>query len=220
MKVRFLLMLLVIGVFAVSAQAAVIQIQPWWGNNITTSDPDLVYDAGHAMIYHNGNGRLDRQLQYYDLDSYAGQTVVSASYTWTTYEVWDYANTEIVMNPITEEWHKNTVTWNNQPAHGAAVLGTLTGMGGSGEGEGEWITRTIPVASIQAWLDSPSTNYGWKMKLTDAQEAGDRYGMDMYSSAHDGPGEPGPYLTLNIVPEPATMILLGLGGFVIRRRRK
>ena len=93
-------------------------------------------------------------------------------------------------------------------------------MGGPGEGLNDLITRTIPVSSIQPWLDSPSTNYGWMMKLTDAQENdGIREGMNMRSAAY-AIHEDGPYLTLEIVPEPATMILLGLGGLVIARRRK
>ena len=219
MKGKFLLMLLVIGVFAVSAQAVVIQIQPWWGNNITNDSPNQNYQGGNAMIYHNSGSRIDRQLQWYDLDAYEGQTVISASYTFSAREIWDFSNTNVELREITQSWHKNTVNWNNQPTIGG-VLGNLTGMGGTGEGLNDIITRTIPVSSIQPWLNNKNNNLGWMMKLTDAQETdGIRNGMNMRSFAY-GTHELGPYLTLEIVPEPATMILLGLGGLVIRRRRK
>ena len=77
----------------------------------------------------------------------------------------------------------------------------------------------LGVGHQQSFGKKPSVNYGWMMKLPDSAENElVRQGWSMFSK--DAPNLNEPYLTIEYIPEPVSLALLGLGGLAAVRRRK
>lgn len=72
------------------------------------------------------------------------------------------------------------------------------------------------VADVQYWVDHPDQNYGWMLKLADESVdfTARRFG------ASEGPDSAILTVQFAMVPEPGTMLLMGLGGAAICLRRK
>lgn len=63
----------------------------------------------------------------------------------------------------TSSWTETGVTWNTQPSKDATVQSTYDiGNGFTGQ-----ISVTIPASVVQAWINSPSTNYGLFLRITE-----------------------------------------------------
>ena len=121
----------------------------------------------------------------------------------------------------TVEWYQTRIEWNrpspvdnnwNQYTTDGLKIGKLTlKVGGD---------QTIPGTGLLSDLD---TVYGTEKILfidiissyMTASPPGDSY-LDGISIQLDN----GDIATMNLVPEPATMVLLGLGGLLLRRKRK
>ena len=67
---------------------------------------------------------------------------------------------------------------------------------------------------VQNWLTGATPNYG--LGLLSAYVGG----TQEYLAGIGNPGVYAPTLTFDVVPEPATMMLLGLGGLAVLRRKK
>lgn len=78
---------------------------------------------------------------------------------------------------------------------------------------GTAITFTIPAAMIQSWIDNPSANAGLLGRQTGSSS------WD-FRSSQSGTTAQRPTLTFDyVVPEPASLCLLSVGGLMLRRRR-
>jgi hypothetical protein len=82
-----------------------------------------------------------------------------------------------------------------------------------------WTSATM-AADVQLWLDNPAQNFGWILKANNESTTTSFrafYTRDATNAAFR------PTLTINYVPEPATLWLLAIGGAVVacvaRRRR-
>ena len=108
------------------------------------------------------------------------------------------------------------------PASGSAVVG------GAIDNQQKWLTTGGLVADVQAWLNSPSTNFGWA--IVNANETSSQTMKAFYSRQatlnNGGSGtaiNPAwrPTLTITYVPEPASamLLLVGTASMACLRRR-
>jgi hypothetical protein len=85
---------------------------------------------------------------------------------------------------------------------------------------GQAITFDI-TAQVQAWLASPSTNFGLYIEQTSAPEfiSGDGWAVANFASSRVSGGVGGPAFAITAIPEPASLAILASVGTLILRRR-
>ena len=183
-----------------------------------------------SLAWNNASGRILRTMELYDLTPYAGSTVTGATYTFELKSLSgrdpDAAQATINIHATTQAWSESDsgVNWTNfNSSFNPTVLDTIGPLPSTAVG-GDVFTVSIEPSIIQNWIDNPGSNLGWYMKLTDADEAiDDRRGWDWWGKdAELSDPEQGahPFLTLqgDIVPEPAGLSLIALGGALMLLR--
>jgi hypothetical protein len=140
-----------------------------------------------------------------------------------TFEMYCYGHAVIGVNSlnmygVTQAWEENTVTWNSfNGSYSNTVISGSQGVPVTGN----WISWTIPQSVLQAWADSPSTNYGVLLVPTG--------GRDSVFYSREGSAGFTPRLTADFTtaaetaPEPASFGLVAGGmlcGAICLRRHK
>lgn len=91
----------------------------------------------------------------------------------------------------TQDWNEPTLTWATQPAHTSTNSIYLTGTASSNE------NTAIDVTShVQSWVLNPSTNFGWKLALSD--ETTSSYTSRAYGSSDNATTTLRPSLIISI----------------------
>jgi hypothetical protein len=134
----------------------------------------------------------------------------------------------------------NDATWNDRfagtsswPTPGAsgsfnAVASATALVGGPIDNQQKWLSTPALISDLQGWLDNSAANFGWA--LVNANETSNTTFKAFYSRQatlnNGGTGtaiDPSwlPRLTVTFVPEPATSLLLSVGGsFALLRKRR
>lgn len=139
--------------------------------------------------------------------------------------------TTLLFCEVTSSWAEASITFNTQPTVGSCPITY------SAELVGGLKNITLPNAFVQGWFDSPSTNFGFRLNLTDesaavfGSQAGGFEGKEA-SDAHPGDSTPSPtlYVTFTLSPtqeEVAIGVLIAiavavvaLGFFVLVAKRR
>ena len=154
-----------------------------------------------------------------------GQTVVSAT---VTYDVYPFGDGDEFgeVTALTQSWLEGTGWGNDDATSGGCSDLTYDGINNwvtpFGDVDGVvYDTQPIPAspgtvtfdvtALVQKWADGTLANNGIKLAKTDGD---DTFGV---FNREDATG--GARLHIDYVPEPATMVLLGLGSLLIRRKK-
>jgi hypothetical protein len=70
-------------------------------------------------------------------------------------------NRTYVAHKVSASWAEGSVTWNNQPG-----VGTSSGTVATGTTNGVTLEWTV-TTDVQAFVNTPATNYGWRIADTD-----------------------------------------------------
>lgn len=151
--------------------------------HLRTSDVEIFYPTADSHVYQlmstsnygdreyvwveagSGANRRARGLIIFDLSSIApGTPITNAT---LRYYYYDMSGTDPVgrthnFHRVTASWEELKVTWNIQPAHDAAVVGSYIVPASYG-----WIETDV-TTQVQNWINGVHTNYGFK--IVDANE--------------------------------------------------
>ena len=139
-------------------------------------------------IFGNGSGQIPVTV--------TGDDIVSA----TLRIVRDSgSNTPMRAFQIDSDWSESTITWNDQPGGGTLIASNVSNN----------IQVLDVTASLKAWADG-TDNFGWRL---DAGTTGGN--RSFWDSSESSTTADRPLLTVEVVPEPASLVLLGLGGLCL-----
>jgi hypothetical protein len=217
------------------------------GDNSQTS---AVYNYGapEYMIVGqlSSNVIVNSLMRFTDLSGLSGKTVTSATLrlynqnqasqtadvTLDVYEVaaangdWVEGTSLGVVQTGSSDWRfkiQNTGAWAGGQ-NGCGVVGTdytthLVGSAIATDTTAEWVEITLDASVVQKWIDNPSQNYGIILTAPGATANGQIAYLRSSEATVTGTA---PQLVLNVIPEPATVGMLGLGAGValLFRHRK
>ena len=179
----------------------------YWNSGIKQSD--------NGILQTNNVGMYDQRsgVQFLDLSSLAGLTIVAAEVQLYRFDLNTYSNT-IEAHQITSAWDETST----QPSYSNDILDSLDMDSGTGwygwsitDLVIDWVNGDVNNNGVIFYGVKPGT-YWHRFQSSDAVFPG--YGDDAA-----GPGLAfGPRLVVTTVPEPATAWLLGLGLMVLTRR--
>lgn len=222
----------------IGVNAAVVSLVPTLDNSIY-SESNNSNALGGLFAGRTAGGAIRRALLEFNIAASipAGATIDSVVLTLSQIKIGPAGSAIFELHPVLAEWGEGTssgtgtggaatpgdATWNSR------LFGTATWTTAGGDFSAAVATTTFGtaittysfastsgmVSNVQAWLNGPSTNFGWIMKaanetVTSARELG------------SGEGAPAEQPTLTVtytVPEPGTAGLLGLAALFAATRR-
>jgi len=209
-------------------------------------EPDANFGTGGGLAHsQSGSGGSEKSYVLFDLSGLASIRNQVTGVQSISYLYGGSQGRTINLYMIREvdgidTWTETGITWNNAPGNnvsganrefGAYDDETITGMGQFGTGSSSgWKTVVFTQAQSDLLL-AALTSEDFKVTIGARHASSNAGTVWLRSSEYEGTntvdgqtvsfaaGEAGPYMTL-IVPEPATLVLLGLGSLSLLRKRK
>ena len=120
-------------------------------------------------------------------------------------------------------WDEQAITWETEPAHGDLVTQTTQ------DAVEQWVEFDV-TSIVLDWLNGTKTNNGLFLDqeavvLDVRMDPDELSGLEdvvasLYPSSAWNDETVRPFLAINVVPEPASLSLLTVGGFFLLRRRR
>lgn len=166
---------------------------------------------------YNPSGRERNAMMMFDVSAYSGMIIQSAN-------LWIYKHSggtatqkPVTVHQVTNQWDASA-SWNNRLSgvawdtpggdYDSMAIASNGPTGNSPEG---WYSLDITFL-VQDWVDGIYNNYGLCL---------DNTGTYVYIRSADYAGTTyDPYLEVTVIPEPATILLLGISTSVLVSRRR
>ena len=92
----------------------------------------------------------------------------------------DLAPANINVHPISQDWQEAAVTWTQRgggswSSSGGSYGSSIASVAFSSLSSGSWQSFTIPVGTVQAWVNTPSQNYGLLLKRSSDIDPGQAF---------------------------------------------
>jgi hypothetical protein len=205
---------------ALSAAADVRFLTPVKDTYVQSTNPDLNF--GTSKMLHLGKGvdlgkGLIRTLVEYDLASLPTNPNLIASAKFSVYQTkaeGGQGTVRVDLCRATQAWAEGSVTWTSTPTFdpspwASADLGQ--------EGFVGWVDWDV-TALVRAHVSGQQSNLGWLFRVQNEDAAPSHLGYyDSRETLLDDIVNP-PLLTVEIVPEPLSLALLGVLSLFARRR--
>ena len=213
---KLIILVLVLGLVGV-ASAGTLVVPATDDAQVDEANPDHAYGLGGYM-YISGLSGYDRD-GYFMFDTSAipaGQTITSASLTTKIHVNSTTGDTADFYSVANDSWDESTITYNNAPAAGSTALFSIY-VNGTGVEGGVAGSPQVDSTDVTSYVAS---SYAGSDSLISFAATGGIGGLFIRSKEDSlGRDIPSVELTVNYVPEPMTIALLGLGGLFLRKRK-
>lgn len=194
-----------------TSKADIITLYPTNDAYIVSTEPGMVHNNDSFSVGYNNNGDITRSYLMFDLSAIpVSQSITAAALRLETFSY-------TLLSPPTidayyledDNWSESTLTWNNAPTNFSSTAADTQLV------DTDEVFWTVTSDVSNAYGDN--NIYSVVLKLpseTPGTEA-------IFYSKDLGFIDWSPYLMIQYqpIPEPATLILLGLGGSILRKRR-
>lgn len=126
------------------------------------TNPGLQYSIADSQ----GASAAANPLLHFDLAALAGAKVIgNGSLTMTVLSIWpsNVLTANLQLYALNQDFNPSTATYNNYGGHAATALATAVGLfnSTSGSAAGQKISFSLDIATLQSYLDTPSSNHGF-----------------------------------------------------------